>query len=169
LCYKSLSIPNVGILEPDGFPGASTEPWMTSGCLFCSVEGGQRLWGDDRCRAVLTAEPFPGFCRVIWHAHVAEMTDLAPAERNHLMQVVYALEAALRARLAPAKMNLAALGNQTPHLHWHVIPRFADDSHFPQPVWGSPQRPGRERVLPDNLATALAGDLVAVLGPAGST
>ena len=44
--------------------------------------------------------------------------------------------------LQPAKVNLAALGNMVPHLHWHVIPRFADDSHFPQPVWGARQRPG---------------------------
>jgi diadenosine tetraphosphate (Ap4A) HIT family hydrolase len=28
----------------------------------------------------------------------------------------------------------------TPHLHWHVIPRFADDAHFPSPVWAGAQR-----------------------------
>jgi diadenosine tetraphosphate (Ap4A) HIT family hydrolase len=134
--------------------------------VFCSAEDGHGLWRDDRCRVVLTAEPFPGFCRVIWNAHVPEMTDLVPADRAHLMQVVFAVEAALRARLSPTKMNLAQLGNMTPHLHWHVIPRFADDSHFPQPVWGTPQRSGRERPVPDDLATALAGDLAAVLGPA---
>lgn len=142
---------------------------MTSGCLFCSAEGGKRLWGDDRCRVVLADEPFAGFCRVIWNAHVREMTDLAPADRAQLMQVVYAVEAALRARLSPVKMNLAALGNLTPHLHWHVIPRFADDTHFPQPVWGSPQRHSPERALPDDLVAALAGDLAAVLGPATPT
>ena len=68
------------------------------------------------------------------------MTDLAAANRAHLMHVVYAVESALRARLTPTKMNLASLGNATPHLHWHVIPRFADDTHFPQPVWGPRQR-----------------------------
>ena len=50
------------------------------------------------------------------------------------------VEDALRAVLAPAKINLASFGNMTPHLHWHVIPRFADDAHFPQPVWGTRQR-----------------------------
>jgi diadenosine tetraphosphate (Ap4A) HIT family hydrolase len=29
-----------------------------------------------------------------------------------------------------------------PHLHWHVIPRFADDAHFPDPVWASRRRDG---------------------------
>ena len=43
---------------------------------------------------------------------------------------------------APAKINLATLGNMVAHVHWHVIPRFADDPHFPQPVWGARQREG---------------------------
>lgn len=51
------------------------------------------------------------------------------------MNVVYAVEAALRALLAPDKINLAALGNMVPHLHWHVIPRWRDDSHFPAAIW----------------------------------
>jgi diadenosine tetraphosphate (Ap4A) HIT family hydrolase len=42
--------------------------------------------------------------------------------------------------LDPLKINLASFGNMTPHLHWHVIPRWADDAHFPQPVWGPRQR-----------------------------
>jgi diadenosine tetraphosphate (Ap4A) HIT family hydrolase len=37
-------------------------------------------------------------------------------------------------------VNLASLGNVVPHLHWHVIARFADDKHFPQPIWGQAQR-----------------------------
>ncbi len=136
---------------------------MTSGCVFCNGEGGHRVWRDERCRVVLTDEPFPGFCRVIWNAHVAEMTDLPPVDRAHLMDVVHAVEATLRARLAPDKMNLASLGNVVPHLHWHVVPRFVDDSHFPQPVWGVPQRPGTPRPLPDDFVATLAGDLAAVL------
>lgn len=139
---------------------------MATGCAFCDDDGGRRLWRDARCRVVLADEPFPGFCRVIWNAHVREMTDLSAANRAHLMHVVYALESALRARLTPSKMNLASLGNATPHVHWHVIPRFADDSHFPQPIWGSPLRDVVPRVLPDGFAEALTGDLGAMLGAA---
>ena len=146
---------------------ATTDAPMTSGCVFCEGEGGVCLWRDERCRVVLVDEPFAGFCRVIWNAHVAEMTDLAPADRDHLMDVVFAVEAALRARLGPAKINLASLGNLVPHLHWHVIPRYRDDSHFPQPVWGAAQRPGAARSLAPDAPDALARDLAAALG-AGS-
>jgi diadenosine tetraphosphate (Ap4A) HIT family hydrolase len=52
------------------------------------------------------------------------------------MSIVLAVEQALRRVLNPDKVNLASLGNMTPHLHWHVIPRFRDDRHFPNPVWG---------------------------------
>jgi diadenosine tetraphosphate (Ap4A) HIT family hydrolase len=112
---------------------------------------------------VLTDEPFAGFCRVILNAHVREMTDLAATERQHLLDAVWAVEAALRRRLAPDKMNVACLGNVTPHVHWHVIPRFADDSHFPQPVWGAPQRAAPARALPADFAAGLAADLAAAL------
>ena len=86
------------------------------------------------------AEACTGFCRVIWNSHVRELTDLPPDEREQFMAAVYRVEKALRATLSPHKMNLASLGNLTPHLHWHVIPRWHDDRHFPEPIWGSVQR-----------------------------
>jgi diadenosine tetraphosphate (Ap4A) HIT family hydrolase len=112
--------------------------------------GGEVLWRDAACRVVLVGDPdYPGFCRVIWNAHVREMTDLAAAEQRHCMRVVCAVEQALRVALNPHKINLASLGNLTPHLHWHVIPRFADDAHFPHPVWGKRQRTARRRAAPE--------------------
>lgn len=112
-------------------------------CHLCSPDGDLPLWRDAQCRVVLTPQPgYPGFCRVVWHEHVREMTDLSAAQRAHLMTVVWAVEAALRKVLNPAKINLASLGNQVPHLHWHVIPRFPDDAHFPDAVWATPLRAG---------------------------
>jgi diadenosine tetraphosphate (Ap4A) HIT family hydrolase len=84
------------------------------------------------------------------------------------MHIVYAVESALRARLTPSKMNLASLGNATPHVHWHVIPRFADDSHFPQPIWGPRLRDAAPRMLPDDFVPSLSGDLAAMLGASGA-
>jgi len=111
-------------------------------CPLCNAPGGTVLWENDACRLVLAGEPdYPGFLRVIAKAHVKEMTDLPPDARQALMAVVFAAEAALREVMAPDKVNLASLGNVVPHLHWHVIPRFADDPHFPNAVWGERKRP----------------------------
>ncbi len=84
-------------------------------------------------------EAFPAFYRVIWNAHVAELSELAAVERGRCIDAVVAVERVLREQLRPTKINLASLGNMVPHLHWHVIARFDWDSHFPQPIWGTAQ------------------------------
>src|SRR4030095_6612090 len=129
--------------------------------VYCESAGGRVVFEDARLRVVVADEPFAGFCRVIWKAHVREMTDLAQVDRMHLMNIVFAVEAALRALLAPRKMNVASLGNQVPHVHWHVIPRFADDSHFPPPVWGTQHRDGVTRALPPDFDLAVAERIAA--------
>ena len=112
-------------------------------CVLCTTPGGNIVWRDARCRVVLVDEPgYPGYCRVIWNTHVAEMSDLTATEQAQCMTVVVAVERVLRTALRPLKINIASLGNQVPHLHWHVIPRFADDPHFPEPIWGARQRAG---------------------------
>jgi diadenosine tetraphosphate (Ap4A) HIT family hydrolase len=93
---------------------------------------------------------------VVIERHVKEMTDLAPPERARLMNAVFATEAALRDVLRPRKINLASLGNAVPHLHWHVIPRYGDDPHFPQPVWAKPARERTPRAAPDRAALVAA-------------
>ncbi|MFZ5538459.1 MAG: HIT family protein [Pseudomonadota bacterium] len=110
-------------------------------CPLCAEEGGTLVLRDELLRVVLVDDAdYPGYARVIVNAHAKEMTDLAPAALARVMAAVYAVEDAQRAVLAPDKVNLASLGNVVPHLHWHVIPRFADDAHFPQPIWGARQR-----------------------------
>jgi diadenosine tetraphosphate (Ap4A) HIT family hydrolase len=110
-------------------------------CSLCDAEQETVLWSDAQCRVVLVNEPdYSGYCRVIWHEHLKEMTDLTEIERAHLMQIVFLVEQILREIMHPEKINLASLGNQVPHVHWHIIPRFTDDAHFPDPVWSVRKR-----------------------------
>lgn len=128
-------------------------------CPLCETPGGMLLWQDDLCRVVRADEPdYPGFLRVILNSHVREMTDLSALDQAALMRAVCAAEAALRELLQPDKINLASLGNLVPHLHWHVIPRFADDPHFPNPVWGA-KRGGAPHPAPPDLDARLQGTL----------
>lgn len=131
-----------------------------SSCELCETSGGEILWQDERCRVVRVGgaegEAFPGFCRVVWREHVREMSDLAPADRRHLLDVLGALEAAVRAVARPDKINLASFGNVVPHLHWHVIPRWTDDSHFPAPIWAAAARPAPARPQPSGAALRAA-------------
>jgi diadenosine tetraphosphate (Ap4A) HIT family hydrolase len=107
-------------------------------CDLCKPTPHSILWQDNFCRVVLLDDAdYPAYCRVELLAHVKEMTDLAPENRARMMKTVFAVEAAMREVIQPDKINLASLGNKTPHLHWHVIPRFSDDKHFPNSHWGN--------------------------------
>lgn len=123
-------------------------------CELCTEPGGEVLWRDDFCRVVrvtdAAGDAFPGFCRVILNRHVAEVSALPIVDARWLLDVVVAVERTVRTVVKPDKINLASLGNVVPHLHWHVIPRWRDDSHFPAPIWAEPQRIGIQRPLPDN-------------------
>lgn len=96
------------------------------------------LADDGRLRVVAVDDAdYPGFLRVVWNAHVREFSDLDDADALHLIRALRTVETIQRRTLSPLKMNVASLGNQVPHLHWHLIPRYADDAHFPQPIWAS--------------------------------
>jgi len=115
-------------------------------CPLCQQDGGALLWRGSHLRVIEVDDPdYPGFTRVVWNAHIAEMTSLSTHGRELLMRAVWAVEQAQRDVLHPDKVNLAALGNVVPHLHWHVIPRWRDDRHFPDAIWAAPRvAPGAE-------------------------
>jgi diadenosine tetraphosphate (Ap4A) HIT family hydrolase len=117
-------------------------------CVLCAEESATPIWRGDDCRVVLVNDlDLPGFCRVIWNRHVSEMSQLSHGERDLLMHLVFAVESAVRSVMRPSKINLAALGNQVPHIHWHVIPRFEDDAFFPGSVWSSRLRETSDAIL----------------------
>ena len=113
--------------------------------------GGALVFQAEEFRVIRAEEAgFPAFYRVVWTNHVAEFSDLDEADRNLCMAAVAVVEQTLRRHLQPTKINLAALGNLVPHLHWHVIARFDWDTHFPAPVWAAakrPQDPARQSAL----------------------
>ncbi|CAG2148720.1 hypothetical protein LMG31506_03866 [Cupriavidus yeoncheonensis] len=95
----------------------------------------------DRARVILVEhDRFPGFCRIVWNDHAAELTDLDDGDQAWLMRLVARVERVVREVMTPDKVNLAAFGNMVPHLHWHIIPRYRWDTHFPEAIWAAPQR-----------------------------
>jgi diadenosine tetraphosphate (Ap4A) HIT family hydrolase len=77
-----------------------------------------------------------GYSVVIWRGrHVAEPTELDADEAAAYWSELLCAGRALEEHFEPVKMNYDLLGNSLPHLHAHVIPRFADD---PKPGWPFP-------------------------------
>lgn len=117
-------------------------------CELCQKKPEQALWHDDKLFIIDANDPmFPGFLRVIWKEHIAEVSDLSEQDRDHLFKVLNIVECVMRETMAPDKINWAQFGNMVPHLHWHMIPRYKSDSHFPESVWGTKQRAINENEL----------------------
>jgi diadenosine tetraphosphate (Ap4A) HIT family hydrolase len=117
-------------------------------CELCELAASAKVVAHDRFSVILAIDAnYPGFARVIWNEHVREVSDLADEDRLLLNDAVWKLEQAVREVMQPLKVNVASLGNVVPHLHWHVIPRYADDAHFPAPVWAQAVRATSAEVL----------------------
>ena len=86
---------------------------------------------------------FPGWTVLVLKRHATELWQLAPAERAGLMDEVTSVAQALAATFDAVKMNYELLGNQLPHIHWHLIPRCADDPAPRAPAWTVPHQPRR--------------------------
>jgi diadenosine tetraphosphate (Ap4A) HIT family hydrolase len=135
---------------------------MSAACELCALKA-VPVYRDGKLSVILVDDPaYPGFCRVIWNEHVKEMSDLAPADRLLLNDAVWNVELALREVMGPGKVNVASLGNMVPHLHWHVIPRHADDPHFPGSVWSARTRDGAH-ALPAGFVRSLRQNLAETL------
>lgn len=110
-------------------------------CVLCHPQKENVVWKNKELRVIQVDDPlFPGYFRVIWNKHIAEMSDLTDDERQLLEKVLLAVEKVVREQMQPDKINWAQFGNMVPHLHWHIIARYRDDSHFPESIWGLKQR-----------------------------
>lgn len=105
-------------------------------------------------------QTFPGYCFVILREHATELFHLTPAIRTALLEDVCRAAEALERAFRPTKINYAVLGNQSPHIHWHLIPRHAGDPAWPRPVWSHPHEkqvppPARAREVARAIRDAL--------------
>jgi diadenosine tetraphosphate (Ap4A) HIT family hydrolase len=78
---------------------------------------------------------FPGWTVVVFKRHATELFHLAPTERIQMMEEVNLVAKVIAQVFEAKKMNYELLGNQIPHIHWHVIPRLAGDPSPLEPIW----------------------------------
>lgn len=78
---------------------------------------------------------YPGYTIFLAKQCVPELHDLAPDIRSRFLQEMAQVAEAVFRAFGPRKLNYELLGNSVPHLHWHLIPRYADDLNREWPVW----------------------------------
>jgi|YelNatPaOPRAMG01_1025707.scaffolds.fasta_scaffold06186_3 diadenosine tetraphosphate (Ap4A) HIT family hydrolase len=125
--------------------------------LLLSLPSGRTLLLDDG--------DFKGYLILEYRRHVTEITDLSAQERAQLAEDVNTCASVLQSVLHPDKINYVILGNEVPHLHVHVIPRYFDDGWWGKPTWLRP--PDRKRTLPMELYEKLRETLLNAFEEAG--
>ena len=113
------------------------------GCPLCEqgrpdeTAHGVRFFAGEVCDAYLVrAEIQRGLSVAVWRGrHVAEPTELTKEEAAVYGREVLQVGRAIEAAMEPVKVNYDLLGNSVPHLHTHIVPRYADD---PRPGWPFP-------------------------------
>jgi diadenosine tetraphosphate (Ap4A) HIT family hydrolase len=75
-------------------------------------------------------------------AGAVEILDLEVPDQLRLWDEIRLVSRVLRDETGAHKLNVAALGNEVPQLHVHLVARFRGDDAWPGPVWGAhPRRP----------------------------
>lgn len=131
-------------------------------CPLCNAEDETVVFKSRQWRVIRVKDKnYPAYFRVIVNDHYEELTDLPEALSQELMQAVLEVEKSLRTHLNPKKINVASLGNQVSHVHWHVIARFENDAHFPGSIWDKQVREVPQKQLDDwkKQVDAMAGKL----------
>lgn len=116
-------------------------------CPFCrklaAADGwpqGDVVWRFPQSVAVLGAwQHYTGYCVLVSREHATELSQLG-ANRGAFLNEMALLAEAVEACFTPHKLNYELLGNQVPHLHWHLFPRTATDPERLQPVWFALER-----------------------------
>jgi diadenosine tetraphosphate (Ap4A) HIT family hydrolase len=106
---------------------------------------------------------YRGYSILLLRDHVEHLGDLPLDRQQRLWDDVARVAAAVRSTVEPVRINYACLGNLLTHVHWHVIPRHADDPEPQHPIW---VRPLSERrvALPGDERRALIARLRRALG-----
>ena len=69
-----------------------------------------------------------------------ELGDVPKSLRLRLWEVYDMIEHEMKDYYKPTKINMASFANMLPRVHIHVMARFKEDSHFPNPMWGEKLR-----------------------------
>jgi len=136
-----------------------------SDCIFCKIVSGQipalRVYEDDHCLAFLDIGPLAqGHTLVIPKEHFEELTDM-PAEQvaaiaRQLPRLAKAVIEAVSAEGINVLVNQGKVaGQDVPHVHWHIIPRVAEDGLGYR--WNASQYPQGQAVQVQHRITQALG------------
>jgi diadenosine tetraphosphate (Ap4A) HIT family hydrolase len=104
------------------------------------------------------AQFYRGYCILFAKVHATELFRMDATHAHGLFDEVLQVAGAIATVTNPWKLNYECLGNQEPHVHWHLFPRYETDELRHGPVWIRPDAE-RRAALPDADRRALIAAL----------
>ncbi len=78
---------------------------------------------------------YKGYTLFLSKHHETELHMLKPEVRDKFLHEMAAVAEAVYKAVKPDKLNYELLGNNIPHLHWHIIPRVSTETNPEKPIW----------------------------------
>lgn len=135
---------------------------MNASCPLCDklntieqLPGDELVWQFPHSVALLGPWQYhTGYCILVARSHFTELHQMPAATRHAFLDEMTLLAHAIELTFLPRKMNYELLGNQVPHLHWHLFPRRADDPETLKAVWLAFERAEHDAAEKARLQTA---------------
>ncbi len=99
------------------------------------------VYSNDLIRVEVEKSEIP-WLKVFTQEPYREFSQTPSDVKDEIFRVLDIIEKSMLDYFNPKKINIASFGNYVPHVHWHIMARFEEDSYFPEPMWGERQRVG---------------------------
>lgn len=97
------------------------------------------IWQNKNIEIKVETSSIP-WLKIFTKHPYSEMSEVPKEIRSEIYEILNIVEKLMIEYYKPKKINIASFGNYLPHVHWHIMARFENDSHFPEPMWGQKQR-----------------------------
>jgi len=109
--------------------------------IFYKREAVEPLYENENVRVEVEESEIP-WLKVFTQKAYREFSEVPYELRLEIFRLLDIIEKEMLRQFNPIKINIASFGNYVPHVHWHIMARFEEDSYFPEPMWGKKQREG---------------------------
>ncbi len=118
------------------------------------------IWENDHLRIEIEKSEIP-WLKIFTKVPYQEMSEVPIETKRQIYTLLDLIEKEMLSYYKPTKINIASFGNYMPHVHWHIMARFEEDSYFPEPMWGVKQREAKlalpsEEIFIEQLVSSLS-------------
>lgn len=97
------------------------------------------IYENENIRIEVESSEIP-WLKIFTQHPYKEMSEVPGLIKFEIYDLLDTIEKEMLSYYSPKKINIASFGNYMPHVHWHIMARFEEDSYFPEPMWGTKQR-----------------------------